>query len=79
MNELDLDTPRFTIRKPEVRHDQQGDLSDAERVARAMEAFRRDLTSSTATYMDSCIRCGQCAEACHYYVTSGSMVTSQLK
>lgn len=71
MNELDFDTPRFTIRKPAVRHDQQGSASDAERVAAAAQAFARDMTRTTATYLESCIRCGHCAEACHFYVTSG--------
>jgi Fe-S oxidoreductase len=71
MNELDFDTPRFTIRKPAVRHDQQGDASDAERGAAALQAFMREMTRAAATYMESCIRCGHCAEACHFYVTSG--------
>jgi Fe-S oxidoreductase len=71
MNELDFDTPRFTIRKPEVRHDRQGSAPDAERGAAALQAFMRDMTRTTATYMESCIRCGHCAEACHFYVTSG--------
>jgi Fe-S oxidoreductase len=71
MNELDFDTPRFTIKKPAVRHDQQGDATDAERSRAAMEAFARDMTRSAATYMESCIRCGHCAEACHFYLTSG--------
>ena len=71
MNELDFDTPRFTIKKPAVRHDQQGDAPDAERAARAIDAFMRDMTRSAATYMESCIHCGHCAEACHFYVTSG--------
>jgi Fe-S oxidoreductase len=71
MNELDFDTPRFTIKKPEVRYDKQGDAPDAERVERAMQAFARDMSRATATYLESCIRCGHCAEACHFYVTSG--------
>jgi Fe-S oxidoreductase len=71
MNELDFDTPRFTIRKPDVRYDKQGDAPDAERAAAALQAFMRDMTRSAATYMESCIRCGHCAEACHFYVTSG--------
>ena len=71
MNELDFDTPRFTIRKPAVRYDKQGDATDEQRSAAALEAFRRDMTRTAATYMESCIRCGHCAEACHFYVTSG--------
>jgi Fe-S oxidoreductase len=70
MNELDFDTPRFTIKKPAVRHDKQGDAGDTERGAAALQAFMRDMTRSAATYMESCIRCGHCAEACHFYVTS---------
>jgi Fe-S oxidoreductase len=68
---LDFDAPRFTIKKPAVRHDRQGDATDAERGAAALQAFMRDMTRTTATYMESCIRCGHCAEACHFYVTSG--------
>jgi Fe-S oxidoreductase len=54
-----------------VRHDTQGDATDAERSAAASEAFKRDMTRATATYMEACVRCGHCAEACHFYVTSG--------
>ncbi len=71
MNELDFDTPRFTIKKPAVRYDKQGDATDAERSAAAIQAFLRDMTRSSTTYMESCIHCGHCAEACHFYVTSG--------
>jgi Fe-S oxidoreductase len=71
MNELDFDTPRFTIKKPAVRYDRQGDAPDAERGAAALQAFMRDMTRSAATYMESCIRCGHCAEACHFYAASG--------
>ncbi len=71
MNELDFDTPRFTIKKPAVRYDKQGDAPDAERAARALQAFLTGMTRSAAAYMESCIHCGHCAEACHFYVTSG--------
>ena len=69
MNES-FQEPRFGVEKPEVRYDKQGDLSDEERVARAMRAFAKDMGRTAATYMESCIRCGHCAEACHFYVTS---------
>jgi len=70
-DEIDFDTPRFTLKRPEVRYDKQGDAPDAERAAAALAAFTRDMTRSAATYMESCIHCGHCAEACHFYVTSG--------
>ncbi|HXZ96313.1 MAG TPA: (Fe-S)-binding protein [Burkholderiales bacterium] len=67
---LQLDTPRFSIKKPEVRRDIQGDLPGAERVQSAMENFIQDFSRPVATYMESCIHCGQCAQACHFYVST---------
>ncbi len=67
---LDFDAPRFSIKKPAVRSDAQGELTDAERVDRAMKAFARDMNSTTAAYLESCVHCGHCAQACHFYVTS---------
>jgi Fe-S oxidoreductase len=52
--------------------DKQGELKDAERVALAMEHFAKDFSTTTATYLESCIHCGVCAEACHYYVSTGN-------
>lgn len=68
---LDLDSPRFSIKKPEPRSDKQGDIPGAERVERAMQAFMHDFNSTNATYMESCIHCGHCAEACHFYNVTG--------
>jgi Fe-S oxidoreductase len=64
---LDLETPRFSVKKPEVRVDKQGDVPAAERVRAAMTSFMRDMSRPIATYMESCIHCGQCASACHFY------------
>ena len=38
-----------------------------ERVAAAMQAFVRDFTREASVHMDACIRCGHCAQACHFY------------
>jgi Fe-S oxidoreductase len=70
VSRAELDFPGFGIEKPVVRYDKQGETPDDERAARALAAFMRDMTRSAATYMESCIRCGHCAEACHFYVTS---------
>ena len=67
---LELEQPRFSVKKPEVRYDKQGELPDAERVKRAMQNFVKDFGRSAALYMESCIHCGMCAEACHFYVTT---------
>ena len=66
-NPVELDKERFGIKKPEARYDLQGDMSAEERVATAMEHFAKDINRTTATYLESCMHCGVCAEACHYY------------
>jgi len=68
---LETKGPRFGIQKPKARYDKQGEIPDAERVEIAMKNFVRDFGAHVATYMESCIHCGMCAEACHYYVQTG--------
>lgn len=68
---IDLDSPRFSIRKPQTRFDRQGDRTDEDRLAAARRAFARDFGRTAAIYLESCIRCGQCAEACHFHVATG--------
>lgn len=65
---LETQGPRFGIKKPKARYDKQGEVPDSERVEIAMKNFVRDFGAHAATYMESCIHCGMCAEACHYYV-----------
>ena len=67
---LDLQSPRLSVENPEVRYDKQGDRADAERLAAAMSSFTRDFGRTAALYMESCIHCGNCAEACHFYLTT---------
>lgn len=55
----------------EARFDLQGDMSDEDRVATAVNHFVKDMGAITATHLDACIRCGQCAEACHFYEQTG--------
>jgi Fe-S oxidoreductase len=45
-------------------------LSDEQKVARAKEAFLAGLDGDMATYLESCIHCGMCAEACHFYIST---------
>jgi len=47
------------------------ELSDQERVARARAAFLAGLDRRTAVDLDTCIHCGMCAEACHFYIATG--------
>ena len=67
---LELDAPRFRVRKPQLRVDKQGALDDAARVTAALGGFVRDFSRATAAHMEACVHCGQCAEACHFYVTT---------
>jgi Fe-S oxidoreductase len=46
-------------------------LSDEARIARAKEAFIAGMDADMATYLESCIHCGMCAEACHFYLSTG--------
>jgi Fe-S oxidoreductase len=64
---LEFDKPRVSIAKPEYRFDMQGEMPEAERVERAMRSFVKDFGRTAAIYMESCIHCGMCAEACHFY------------
>jgi Fe-S oxidoreductase len=50
--------------------DRQGDEGDAERVDAAMRSFATDFGVTAALHMESCVRCGLCAEACQFYVTT---------
>jgi Fe-S oxidoreductase len=43
------------------------DMSDEERVKRAKKAFMQKLNGHRAVDLDSCLQCGMCAEACHFY------------
>ena len=65
------ESARNTVEKPAVRYDRQGDASDADRLAAATKAFVKDMGRAAAIYMESCIHCGNCAEACHFYVQTG--------
>lgn len=46
-------------------------LSDEQKIARAKEAFLAGIDADIATYLESCIHCGMCAEACHFYLSTG--------
>jgi Fe-S oxidoreductase len=54
-------TPRF---------DQQGDQGAAARVEAALRSFVSEFGVTTALHMESCVRCGLCARACHFYAAT---------
>jgi len=65
---LDTSEQRLTVKEPQPRHDTQGDMDENERLRRAMANLAKNMNRTTATYLEACVHCGQCAEACHYYV-----------
>ena len=52
-----------TVKAPE--------LAPAERVERVKDVFRRRLDANMATYLETCLHCGMCAEVCHFYEATG--------
>jgi Fe-S oxidoreductase len=46
-------------------------MADEDRVAGAKEVFRRRINAENATYLETCIHCGMCAEVCHFYEATG--------
>ncbi len=49
----------------------QGTLSDEARLDAAMRSFVADFGATAALHLESCVHCGQCAQACHFHVTTG--------
>ena len=47
------------------------ELAPAERVERVKEVFARRLDANMATYLETCLHCGMCAEVCHFYEATG--------
>jgi Fe-S oxidoreductase len=46
------------------------DMPDTERVARARHVFLKRMSIGLAMNLESCIDCGMCAEACHFYLAT---------
>jgi Fe-S oxidoreductase len=51
--------------------DRQGTASDDERLQAAMQSFVGEFGVTAALHLESCVHCGLCAPACHFYVTTG--------
>ncbi len=51
--------------------DRQGTQSDEARIDAAMGSFVSEFGVTAALHMESCVRCGLCAEACHFHVATG--------
>lgn len=67
-HEIDREAERLAYKPPEIRHDKQGDMADEERINKAMHHFVKNFNTQTASYLDGCLHCGMCADACHFHV-----------
>ena len=54
-----------------AKADRQGGLSDEQRVDVAMRSFVGEFGVTAALHLESCVRCGMCAQACHFYAATG--------
>ena len=46
------------------------EMPDVERVARAKHVFLKRMSVGLAMNLESCVNCGMCAEACHFYLAT---------
>jgi Fe-S oxidoreductase len=51
--------------------DRQGELGDDARVQAATGAWLREFGVTASLHLESCVHCGQCAQACHFHVSTG--------
>lgn len=58
---------RLTLKTPQARRDQHGGLPQGARAEQAVRGFVNEFGRTAALYLESCIHCGMCAEACHFY------------
>ena len=63
-----MSAPDTTSKPASKRLAETAGRSDAERVKAGMRAFISDFGPAAAIFMESCVHCGQCAEACQFYV-----------
>ena len=68
---LDREAERLAYKPPNVTYDRQGDMDDETRVTKAMHHFVKNFNTQTASYLDGCLHCGMCADACHFHVRTG--------
>jgi Fe-S oxidoreductase len=59
-----------TTQRPIANISPAQSMAPAERVAGAMSGFAKELGALSAFRLESCIHCGICADACHYYIAT---------
>jgi Fe-S oxidoreductase len=46
-------------------------MADEARLGAALRSFVAEFGRTAALHLESCVRCGSCAQACHFHVTTG--------
>lgn len=59
-----------TVECAPVKADRQTNLPPVARTQRALGALAREFGALTALRLESCIHCGMCADACHFYIAT---------
>ena len=68
-SDLTLDKRAGTAR--EAAQGSGGARPAADPASEAMRGFVKDFGRTAAVYLESCIHCGMCAEACHFHEVTG--------
>lgn len=55
------------------------EMPDSERVARAKHVFMKRMSMGLAMNLESCIDCGMCAEACHFFMATRDPVYAPVR
>ncbi len=50
--------------------DRSAPAGEGTRAAAAVDMFLKVTDAAIASYLDACVHCGECAEACHFYLSS---------
>ena len=51
--------------------DRQGEQDDTARIDAAIGSFVREFGVTASLHLESCVRCGLCADACHFRISTG--------
>jgi len=54
-----------------VPYDAHGEMTENQRRDAAMRGFVHEFGAVAAAQLEACVRCGMCANACHFYVATG--------
>jgi Fe-S oxidoreductase len=49
------------------------DSISSDRLQKVLDTFLGELDNSLASYLNSCVHCGLCADSCHYYLSDGEV------